>query len=75
MHRKIDMAQFVRFLQSELAISSDEIAVLLHHPELEEAPLPMVLWQYGLISPQQLTQIYDWMETQADLALDVSSMG
>lgn len=74
MHRKIGTTQFVQFLQSELAVSSDEIAVLMHHPELEEAPLPMVLWQYGLVSTQQLTQIYDWMETQADLALDVSSI-
>ncbi len=74
MHRKIGTAQFVQFLQSELAVSSDEIAVLMHHPELEQAPLPMVLWQYGLVSTQQLTQIYDWMEIQADLALDVSSI-
>ena len=73
MHRKIGTAQFVQFLQSELAVSSDEIAVVLHHPELEDAPLPMVLWQYGLVSTQQLTQIYDWMETQAELAFDVSS--
>jgi len=74
MHRKIGTAQFVQFLQSELAVSSDEIAVLLHHPEFEQAPLPMVLWQYGLVSTQQLTQIYDWMETQAELAFDVSSI-
>lgn len=74
MHRKIGTAQFVQFLQSELAVSSDEIAVLLHHPELENAPLPMVLWQYGLVSTHQLSQIYDWMETQADLAFDASSI-
>jgi len=74
MHRKIGTAQFVQFLQTELAISSAEIAVLLHHPELENAPLPMVLWQYGLVSTQQLAQIYDWMETQADFALDVGSI-
>lgn len=74
MHRKIGTAHFVQFLQSELAVSSDEIAVLLHHPELEDAPLPMVLWQYGLVSTQQLSQIYDWMETQADLAFEMSSL-
>lgn len=70
MHRKIGTAQFVQFLQSELAVSSDEIAVILHHPELENAPLPMVLWQYGLVSTHQLGQIFDWMELQASIAFD-----
>jgi len=24
--------------------------------------LPMVLWQYGLITIEQLDQVFDWME-------------
>jgi hypothetical protein len=26
-------------------------------------PLPMILWQYGLVTLEQLDQIYDWLET------------
>ncbi len=72
MCRSIGTAQFIQFLQSELAVSADEIAVFLHHPELENAPLPMVLWQYGLVSTQQLIQIYDWMENQVEITFDIN---
>jgi hypothetical protein len=54
----------IQFLQHEMAISPAEINVLLRHPEQESAPLPMILWQYGLITLQQLTQIFDWLEAQ-----------
>jgi hypothetical protein len=51
-------------LQHELAVSPAEINLLLRHPEQAHAPLPMILWQYGLITLQQLTQIFDWLEAQ-----------
>ncbi|NJO72588.1 MAG: DUF2949 domain-containing protein [Leptolyngbyaceae cyanobacterium RM1_406_9] len=57
-------ASLIHFLQHELAISSAEIDVLLRHPERDYAPLPMLLWQYGLITMQQLAQIFDWLEAQ-----------
>ncbi|QZZ18661.1 DUF2949 domain-containing protein [Leptothermofonsia sichuanensis E412] len=56
--------RLIQFLQHELAISPAEIDVLLRHPEQNHAPLPMLLWQYGLITLQQLTQIFDWLEAQ-----------
>lgn len=56
--------KLIQFLQHELAVSPAEMNVLLHHPEQDYAPLPMLLWQYGLISLQQLAQVFDWLETQ-----------
>ncbi len=55
--------QFIRFLQEDLAISAASIAVALRHREQDPGPLPMILWQYGLITLEQLDQIYDWLET------------
>ena len=55
--------QFIRFLQEDLAISAASIAVALLHREQDPGPLPMILWQYGLITLEQLDQIYDWLET------------
>ncbi len=52
----------IRFLQEELAVSNDAIAVALRHCEQDPGPLPMVLWQYGLITMEQLEKIYDWLE-------------
>lgn len=55
-------ANLIHFLQHDLAVSQDSINMALRHCEQDRGPLPMVLWQYGLISLEQLEQIYDWME-------------
>ncbi|MBW4667963.1 MAG: DUF2949 domain-containing protein [Cyanomargarita calcarea GSE-NOS-MK-12-04C] len=53
----------IRFLQEDLAISTASLAVALRHLEQDPGPLPMILWQYGLVTLEQLEQIYDWLET------------
>lgn len=58
--------RLIQFLQDDLAVSSAEIDVLLRHPEQAHAPLHIILWQYGLITIQQLTQIFDWLEANSD---------
>ncbi len=55
--------RLIRFLQEDLAISSASLAVALRHREKDPGSLPMILWQYGLITLEQLEQIYDWLET------------
>lgn len=56
-------SRFISFLQEDLAISTASIGVALRYREQDPGPLPMILWQYGLISIEQLEQIYDWLET------------
>lgn len=58
-------SQVIRFLQEDLAISAASIEVALRHSQLDPGPLPMILWQYGLITMEQLEKIYDWLETAA----------
>lgn len=55
--------RLITFLKEELAIPAAAIAVALKHQEQATNPLPMVLWQYGLITLEQLDRIFDWMET------------
>lgn len=60
--------KLVHFLQTELAIPAEAIAIALRQTEpghTEPTPnlLPMVLWQYGLITLEQLDRIFEWMET------------
>ncbi len=55
-------ARLIRFLQEDLAISGSAIQVALRHLEQDPGPLPMILWQYGLVTLEQLDQIYDWLE-------------
>lgn len=52
----------IRFLRDELAVSQDSINMALRHCEQDPGPLPMVLWQYGLVNLEQLEKIYDWLE-------------
>lgn len=52
----------IQFLQEDLAIPQDAIEVALRHCEQDPGPLPMVLWQYGLITLAQLEKVYDWLE-------------
>lgn len=54
--------QLIDFLQEELSLSATSIAVALRHSEQDPGPLPMILWQYGLVSIEELEQIFDWLE-------------
>lgn len=54
--------QLIHFLQQELALSATSIAIAVRHSEQDPGPLPMILWQYGLVSIEQLEQIFDWLE-------------
>ena len=53
-------AQLISFLQEELAIPTSSITLAIRRSE--PAPLPMILWQYGLVSKQQLEQILYWLD-------------
>lgn len=56
-------SRLLRFLQEELLISTDSLSIALRQHEQNPGPLPMILWQYGLITLEQLDRIYDWLET------------
>jgi Protein of unknown function (DUF2949) len=52
----------IRFLRDELALPQASIALAVQHAEQTPSLLPMILWQYGLITLAQLEQIFDWLE-------------
>jgi hypothetical protein len=56
-------SQLLDFLQQELALSASSIAIALRHNKQDPGPLPMILWKYGLVSLEQLEQIFDWLES------------
>ena len=60
--------KLIEFLQTELAISSDAIAIGLRRAEQTTNLLPMVLWQYGLVTTEQLSLIFDWLEDKGSPA-------
>ncbi len=54
--------QLIDFLQEELAIPTEAIAIALRHVNEPSNLLPVILWQYGLITIDQLDQVFDWLE-------------
>ncbi len=56
-------AQFIRFLEDDLALSADSIEIAQRQLDRNPGPLAMLLWQYGLVTLEQLDRIFDWLET------------
>lgn len=65
-------AHLIQFLQDELSVSALEIAVVLRQRQTDHDPLPMLLWQYGLVTLDQLNQIFDWLESRTHSVFLVS---
>lgn len=57
------LTRLIKFLREELAVPAAAIAIGLRHREQDMNQLPMILWQYGLITLDQLNRVFDWMET------------
>ncbi|BAQ63761.1 DUF2949 domain-containing protein [Geminocystis sp. NIES-3709] len=55
--------RFIKFLQEELDVPQDSIAIAQRSVDHNLGLIPMVLWQYGLVTIEQLDRIYDWLET------------
>jgi len=55
--------QLISFLQSELSIPTHSINLALKSQERDPSRLSIILWQYGLLTLEQLEQVFDWIET------------
>ena len=56
------LARFLNFLQHDLAIPPADLELALRYTEQSPNLLPMILWQYGLVTLTQLDQIFDWLD-------------
>jgi hypothetical protein len=54
--------RLIEFLRDTLAVPADALALGLRRAEQTPSLLPMILWQYGFVSLEQLNQIFDWLE-------------
>ena len=53
----------IQFLQQDVGVSVAQLELAQRHIQETPEQLPMILWQYGLISLGQLDKIFDWLET------------
>ena len=54
--------KLISFLEQELKIPAPEIKLALRQIPQTPEQLPMMLWQYGLISLNQLELLWDWLQ-------------
>ena len=69
MEFNFEVTELSQFLQDELTVSSADISLVMQKKEELNAPIPMLLWQYGLVSRSQLDRIFDWLENRVPLLL------
>lgn len=51
----------IKFLQEEMGVSSECITKAQNQLE-DKTLLPMILWQEGILSLEQLEQVFNWLE-------------
>ncbi|MEB3263130.1 MAG: DUF2949 domain-containing protein [Synechococcus sp.] len=54
----------VQYLRQQVGLSERALSLGLRQARLEQAPLPVVLWRFGLISLQQFDQVLRWQSGQ-----------
>ncbi|MGL5035325.1 MAG: DUF2949 domain-containing protein [Microcystaceae cyanobacterium] len=52
----------LNFLQQELALPPGSLAIAERSGLEQPGFVPIVLWQYGLITLDELDRIYDWLD-------------
>ena len=55
--------RLLKFLRDELAVPEKSIASALQQSDRDTSLFPIVLWQYGLISLEQLDQTFDLLDS------------
>jgi len=50
----------IDFLHQKLGLSDNAINLGIRQAELEQAPLPVVLWSFGLLNLTQYQDVLNW---------------
>tara|TARA_Y100001968_G_C19021036_1_gene555166 strand:- start:203 stop:460 length:258 start_codon:yes stop_codon:yes gene_type:complete len=50
------------FLQERFGLSDNDINLGIRHSENEHAPLPIILWTFGIINLSQLKLTFNWLK-------------
>ena len=50
----------LKFLKLRIGLSDNAISLGIRQSKIEQAPLAVVLWSFGLIDLQQYQQVLEW---------------
>jgi len=54
---------FCHFLIQDIGLTREALDLGIRHSISENAPLPIILWNFGLITLEQYQTILDWINT------------
>lgn len=54
----------MQHLRHQLGLSDNALQLGIRQSQLEQAPLPVVLWRFGLISLEQFEAVLSWQDQQ-----------
>lgn len=60
---KENIPSIVKFLCQDLDLPNESVQLALKQTQSARGTLPIVLWQYGLVSLQQLDRIFELFES------------
>ena len=50
----------INYLQQKIGLSQKAIDLGVRQADIEQAPLPIILWSFGLLNLMQYQQVLDW---------------
>ena len=54
--------EVVNYIQQKIGLNPKALELGLRQSDLEQAPLPIVLWSFGLLSITQYMKVIDWQK-------------
>ncbi len=60
-NKSLPSKKLLFFLKEEFSLNDQAISLAIKHSSLESAPLPIVLWNFGLITVDQYQILLDWI--------------
>ncbi len=52
--------QLIEFLELRIGLSEEALKLGIRQANSEQAPLPIVLWSFGLLSLEQYQEVLNW---------------
>ena len=60
-NQSLPSKNLIIFLKEEFSLNDQAISLAIKHSNLESAPFPIVLWNFGLITVEQYQVLLDWI--------------
>ncbi len=58
--------KFQNFLEQKIGLTENALNLGIRQAQLEQAPLAIVLWSFGLLTLEQYQQVLDWQDHNLD---------